>query len=63
MKVLYVSGHTEDAIIHHGVLEQGLAFLQKPFTQRALAERVRHLLDRPPQSGEAAPSEGKIDAN
>ena len=63
MKVLYMSGHTEDAIIHHGVLEQGLAFLQKPFSPTHYHERVRHLLDRPPQSGEAALCEGKIDAN
>ena len=45
MKVLYMSGHTEDAIVHHGVLEEGVAFLQKPFAQDTLVSRVRRLLD------------------
>jgi two-component system cell cycle sensor histidine kinase/response regulator CckA len=44
MKVLYVSGYTDDTIFHHGVLEQGLAFLQKPFSQRALARKVSEVL-------------------
>jgi PAS domain S-box-containing protein len=45
MKVLYMSGYTDDAIVRHFVLEPGLAFLQKPFTQKVLARKVRELLD------------------
>ena len=45
MKVLYMSGHTEDTIVDHGIVEQGLAFLSKPFTQEGLLDRVRALLD------------------
>jgi PAS domain S-box-containing protein len=45
MKVLYVSGYTDDAIAQHGVLEPGTEFLQKPFTPDALAARVRRILD------------------
>ncbi|HEY4710599.1 MAG TPA: PAS domain S-box protein [Candidatus Acidoferrales bacterium] len=44
MKVLYVSGYTDDTIVRHGVLEHGLAFLQKPFSPKTLARKVREVL-------------------
>lgn len=50
IKVLYMSGYTDDAIIRHGVLERGAAFLQKPFTPDTLAMKVRAILDGPPSA-------------
>jgi len=45
IKALYMSGYTEDAIIHHGVLDEGLHFIQKPFTPHDIARKVREILD------------------
>ncbi len=44
-KVIYMSGYTGDAIVQHGVLESGVAFLQKPFSPESVALKVREVLD------------------
>ncbi|MEO8200479.1 MAG: PAS domain S-box protein [Gemmatimonadota bacterium] len=50
IKVLYMSGYTAAAIHHHGVLEPGISYLQKPFTPVALGEKVREVLDAPAEA-------------
>ena len=45
IKTLYLSGYTDDAILHHGVLQEGVAFLQKPFSLGALARKVRDVIE------------------
>jgi DNA-binding response OmpR family regulator len=49
IKVLYVSGYTDEAIMQRGVLESGTNFLQKPFTPDVLVSKVREVLDAPVQ--------------
>ncbi len=46
-RTLYMSGYTEDAILKHGVLEENLSFIYKPFTVEGLAAKVRTVLDAP----------------
>ncbi len=45
LRVLYVSGYTDHAVVRHGVLEEGIAFLSKPFDLRDLTRTVREVLD------------------
>ena len=47
LRVLYMSGYTDDAVVRHAVLQEGMPYLQKPFSPRALASKVREVLDRP----------------
>ena len=44
LKVLYISGYTDDVVVHHSPLEEGASFLQKPFSPRTLAHKVREIL-------------------
>jgi len=46
-RVLFMSGYTDNVIAQGGVLEAGVSFLQKPFSPRALAAKVRAVLDLP----------------
>ena len=48
MKVLCMSGYTDDSIVRHGVVETGVAFIQKPITPASLAKKVREVLDEMP---------------
>jgi signal transduction histidine kinase/CheY-like chemotaxis protein len=45
LRVLYISGYTDDSVFRHGVLEGGMAFLQKPFNLKTLAQKIREVLD------------------
>ena len=45
-RILYMSGYTDDVIVHHGVLEKGVNYIQKPFTIDELTRKVREVLDK-----------------
>jgi PAS domain S-box-containing protein len=55
-KILFTSAYTENAIVHQGVLNKGVALLQKPFTPSALAHKLRAVLDQP---GPPAPADAQ----
>jgi PAS domain S-box-containing protein len=52
IKTLYMSGYTSDIIAHHGVLDEGVNFIQKPFSRQGLGARVRAVLDAEKKSAE-----------
>jgi CheY-like chemotaxis protein len=45
LRVIYMSGYTEEAIVQHGVIKPGIAFLNKPFTSEALGQKIREVLE------------------
>ena len=47
LKVLFMTGYSRDAIVHHGRLDVGVSMLRKPLTQATLAAKIRHILDQP----------------
>ena len=49
LRVLFASGYTDDAVMRHGIIDEGTNFIQKPFTADALTKKVRSLLDSPTQ--------------
>jgi two-component system, cell cycle sensor histidine kinase and response regulator CckA len=53
MRVLFMSGYTEDAVVHRGILESGVWYLQKPLVPEGLARRIREVLDTRPEPGPA----------
>jgi len=56
-KILFISGYTDDSIFRHGVLEGGVAYLQKPFNLKAIAQKIREVLDgAPAATAEFTPS-------
>jgi PAS domain S-box-containing protein len=53
LKVLFISGYTDDSVFRHGVLEGGVAFLQKPFNLKALAKKIREVVEGQPATAVA----------
>jgi PAS domain S-box-containing protein len=61
LKVIYMSGYTDEAIVQHGVLKPGIAFLQKPFTAEALVRKICELFPGEPEPLMVAAAAGTAD--
>jgi FixJ family two-component response regulator len=48
LRVLFISGYTDDSVVRHGIAEDETPFLQKPFSMSDFTRKVRSVLDRPP---------------
>jgi len=59
LRAVFMSGYATEVIAPHGVMDEGLPFIQKPFTGRALAAKVRAVLDGAPPTPVASVSEGR----
>lgn len=60
MRVLYMSGYTEDAIVRRGVLDPDIPFIEKPFTPSSFAQKVREVLDAPHRQTSTSPSPAAV---
>ena len=45
MRVLFMSGYTDEAIVHHGIVDSDVHFIEKPFSPESLAKKIREVLD------------------
>lgn len=55
MKVLFMSGYTDDSIVHHGIVDAGIAFIQKPLSKGAFLQKIREVLDDASVGGAVTP--------